>query len=269
MGRELLEGIVLDRNANFMASNLTEAGFRVRMIQVLDDEDQSEAASWIRQAMGMKPDFILITGGMGPGNDDITRECVAEAAGLGLAIDDRARDFLAESYHRLAARGVVRTAELDEARLKMATLPVGSVCHENPIGTAPAVQLEVGETTFFLLPGQPEELRGMFVSCVKPVLEARGSGGVRLTAHVDYPGGDEALISRMLSDLGRRHPGLQSRARLHGNSEGSVRLRISMSAEGADQATVQGLLDAASADLRARLGLEVTTNATAEDASVD
>lgn len=256
MGRELLEGAVLDRNANFMATHVTEAGYRVRTIQVLDDQED-EAIQAFERALELSPTFIFVTGGMGPGHDDITRQCVAAAAGVPLEVDETAKAQLKAAYRRLVARGLASDAEINDERLQMATVPQGSTCFENPIGTAPAVQFRARETTFFLMPGQPEELRRMFVSFVVPVLQADGPDGHRLSAQVEYPGGDESAISRMLSDLARRHPGVHPRARLQGTNDQSMRMRITLSAEGADKDEVQSRLDAAAADLRARLGLEV------------
>ena len=255
MGRELLEGAVLDRNANFMASNATQHGFRVRSIQVIDDIEEDAVAAF-RAALALQPSFLFVTGGMGPGLDDVTRECVAKATERPLVVDETAKRHLAASYRRLVAHGIVSDAVMTDERLKMATVPEGSMCFENPIGTAPAIHLEIGQTVLFLLPGQPEELRRMFTSYALPVLEAEGPEGYRMTSQVEYPGGDESAISRMLADLARRHPGIHSRARLRGGDP-EVRIRISLAAEGPDQESVKALVDAATADLRARLGLEV------------
>lgn len=247
----------MDRNANFMATHVTEVGFRVRSIHVVDDVEE-EAVAAFREAIAKKPHFVLVTGGMGPGHDDNTRECVAKAVDLPLVLDEKGQEFLQNAYRRLVAHGVVRDAELNEQRLTMAMVPEGAICFENPIGTAPGVQLNVGSTMFFLLPGQPEELRRMFQSYVQPVLEAQGPDGYRVVSHIDYPGGDESAISRLLSDVARRHPGVHPRARLQGSTgEQEVRMKISLAAEGSDKDEVQKLLAEAEADLRARLGLEV------------
>jgi molybdopterin-biosynthesis enzyme MoeA-like protein len=90
------------------------------------------------------------------------------------------------------------------------------------------------------------------------VLHAEGPDGFRLSNQVEFQSGDESAISRMLSDLARRHPGVHARARLLNAGESSVRMRITVSAEGPDREALQALIDAATADLRARLGLEVT-----------
>ena len=255
MGRELLEGVVLDRNANFMASHLTEAGFRVRSIQIVDDLEE-EAVPAFQRALSLEPTFILVTGGMGPGHDDNTRECLAKAAGVPLVVDETAKEHLANSYRRLVALGIAKHAELNEARLSMATVPEGSVCFENPVGSAPAVRLDVGKTTCFLLPGQPEELRRMFQAYVEPALAESSPGSFRAIEHFEIPGLDESAISRMLDDLERRHPTVNTRARVQGDGAEN-RMRISLACEAGDEATAKGQLSRAAKDLRARLGLEV------------
>ncbi len=267
MGRELLEGMVLDRNAHFMANHLTQLGFRVRTIQVLDDVEQEVVAAF-RQALALEPSYILVTGGMGPGINDITRQCAAEAAGLKLVLDETAQTYLQNSYRRLFAKGVVDSPDLDEERLKMATIPAGATCFENASGTAPAVSFKTGKTTFFLLPGQPEELRRLFTQFAQPHLEKDGPSGFRETVHIDYPGGDESVVSRLLGDLGRRHPDVHSRARLQGNAE-NLTIRIVLSVEGNDKQALQKDLQAAAADLRARLGLETTTQRRNGERQVD
>lgn len=263
IGRELLEGQVLDRNANFIASNLTQLGFHVRTIQVLDDV-KAEMVAAFRWAIEQKPTFVLTTGGMGPGIHDITRACAAEAAGLERVLDERAREFLAASYRRLVAKGVVADAELTDERLEMARLPKGSVCFENTGGTAPGVSFLANKTRFFLLPGAPEELRRMFHQFVVPFVEKEAPAAFRESVQIDYPGGDESLISRVLGDLHRRHPAVVSRARLQGADQ-NVSIRIVMTVGGDesrgpaanDASALRRELAQASAELRARLGLEL------------
>lgn len=259
IGRELLEGVVLDRNATFMAKNATEAGFRVRSVAVLD-EREAEVVDAFQRALATEPAYILVTGGMGPGLDDITRDCVAKAAGVPLVLDPKAEEMLANSYRRIAARGVVESADLDDERRKMARIPEGATCFENPIGTAPAVRLEVGKTRFFLMPGMPDEMRRMFAAWVAPILEAEGPGEVRGSRVIESQGGDEATISRMLADLQRRHAGVRTRAKIQAGA-GSPSIRILLAADGSDEDAVESLLDTAAADLRARLGLEVARDA--------
>ncbi len=263
IGRELLEGLVLDRNANFMASQISDAGYRVRGIQVLDDGDEASVVAAFQAVLQQQPGYVFTTGGMGPGHDDITRQCIAKAVDLPLEESAEAAEMVRRCYRRLYAKGVVRDAELNESRMKMTVVPQGGTPFENPIGTAPAIKLEVGPTTIFLLPGAPTEMQQMFGLFVLPALKADHPGTHKMARHVEYPGRDESVVARMLADLSRRYHGLQARARLQGD-EGSLGIRITLFAEHGDEAELDQLLSRAEADLRARLGLEVPLGSSGE-----
>lgn len=258
LGRELLEGSVLDRNGNFMAKSIDKLAFRVRSIQTID-EVEAEMIQAFRAALAEKPAYIITSGGMGPGHDDITRECVAKAIGQPLVQDPRAVEMLEKSYKRLVARGAAESAELNEDRITMALVPDGSVCYENPMGTAPAVRVKAEDTTFFLLPGVPEEMQRMFDLYVIPALAADGPGIVKKARHVEWPGGDESALKRILTDINRRFPDIHTRARVIG--EDQVSLRVSLFGEHADEGELDAMLSKAEADLRARLGLEINRDA--------
>lgn len=256
VGRELLEGHVLDRNAHYMAAHLTNAGVRVRTIQVLDDvEDEIVAA--VRGALALKPAYILMSGGMGPGVHDLTRSAAAKAAELPLVPSDAARSFVANSYRRWHAKGIVEDAELSGERVKLTMVPKGSTCWENFSGTAPALCFEKNGTKVFLLPGQPEELRQLFNEHVRRGIEAESGSHYRESIHIDFAGGDESVMPRILGDLGRRHPKVQARSRSLSGERGNG-IRITVSVEGGDRNTLSEALQAAAADVRARLGLEVS-----------
>jgi molybdopterin-biosynthesis enzyme MoeA-like protein len=253
----LLEGTVLDRNGNFMAKAIDKLAFRVQSIQVVDQVEEELVAS-LRHALAQKPAYIFTSGGMGPGHDDLTRQCVAKAADLPLRLDDRAVEMLKKSYKRLMARGIVDSVEMNEDRLIMARIPEGAICYENPIGTAPAVRVRAGETTIFLLPGVPEEMQRMFDLYVVPALAADGPGIVKMARHVEWPGGDESALKRILTDINRRFPLIHTRARVIDNDD-AISLRVSLFGEHTDAEELEAMIGRAEADLRARLGLEITS----------
>ena len=254
IGRELLEGLALDRNANFMAGRLSSLGFRVRSIQVLDDVEEEMVAAF-KQALAVQPNFVFTTGGMGPGLDDITRQAVAKAAGVPLVLDSKAEAMLKSSYRRLHAKGVVEDAAVNEERKRMAMLPKGSLCFDNPMGTAPAVRLEVGSTMFFLLPGTSEEMQRLFTDAAMPVLEKAAEGQRWKSRSLDYPHRDESALGKLLQEVMKRFPGITAQSQSTGN-ELSLKLKIVLSGEDANERTLEELLDRAEADLRSRLGLE-------------
>ncbi len=161
-GTELTEGIIQDTHARFLASELTSLGLRVRrMLQVPDDAAifREELARACRDAC-----LVLITGGLGPTTDDLTREVVAEAAGVALEFHPEAWDAL---LARFAGRRVADTNR------KQATAPRGFGLLPNPNGTAPGFHGEVSGVLVVAMPGPPSELRPMFSTSVVPLIRSR------------------------------------------------------------------------------------------------
>lgn len=257
VSREILEGSVVDRNAAFIANRIDDIGYRVRTIQVVD-RVEAEMVATMKWAIEQKPTFVLVTGGMGPNWDDNTRACLANAAGLKLEENPKAIEYVQNAYRRLFAKQVVSHPDMNEARQGMAMLPEGADCYENTVGTAPAVQLDHGPTTVFLLPGVPAEMQRFFTSHVMPVMAAAGPDTVRGERAVDYHGHDESSISRVLSDIHDKHPEVSLRTRVQGTMMART-IRIILVAEKDDAVALNELLEQAEQDLRDRLGLEFDT----------
>ena len=264
VSREILEGSVVDRNAAFIANRIDDIGYRVRTIQVVD-RVEVEVTSAIKWALEQKPTFVLLTGGMGPSWDDSSRACLAKAAGVPLVEDQKAVDFVQASYRRLHAKGVIDDADLTAARRGMASVPKGSMCHENTVGTAPAVQLRIGGTIVFLLPGVPAEMQRFFTQYVMPVMSAEGPDTVRGLRQVDYHGHDESVISQALAELAKKHPLVSIRTRVQG-VEGARTIRLMLVTEHEDAVQLNDVLDRAEQDLRDRLGIALRSRPT--DASM-
>lgn len=264
VSREILEGSVVDRNAAFIANRIDDIGYRVRTIQVVD-RVEAEVTAALKWALEQKPTFVLLTGGMGPNWDDSSRGCLARAAGLPLAEDPTALEHVRNSYRRLHAKGAVDDEAMTDERRGMAMVPKGAICHENLVGTAPAVQLRAGPTTVFLLPGVPAEMQRFFTLHVMPVMSAEGPNTVRGERQVDYHGRDESVISKALAELTRKHPQVSIRTRVQG-VEGARTIRLNLVAEQEDPVQLADLLDKAEQDLRDRLGIELGSRPT--DASM-
>lgn len=257
VSREILEGSVVDRNAAFIANRIDDIGYRVRTIQVVD-RVEAEMVATMAWAIEQNPTFVLVTGGMGPNWDDNTRGCLAQAVGLELEENAQAAEFVQNAYRRLFAKKVVSHPDMTDSRQGMALLPKGAKCYENTVGTAPAVQLEHGPTTVFLLPGVPAEMQRFFTSHVMPVMSAAGPDTVRGERAVDYHGHDESQISRVLADISGKHPQISLRTRVQGTMMART-IRIVLVAEQDDAVQLNELLEQAEQDLRDRLGLEFDT----------
>ena len=158
-GTELTEGIIQDAHVRYISSELTALGFAVRRgVQVPDDMTlfRAELARAVADSS-----LVIITGGLGPTSDDLTREIVAEAAGVPL-------DFHQEAWDALVARFAGRT--VSDTNRKQALAPRGFPLIPNPNGTAPGFQGILGEALVVALPGPPSELRPMLASSVMPLV---------------------------------------------------------------------------------------------------
>jgi nicotinamide-nucleotide amidase len=161
-GTELTEGITQDAHVRYIASELTSLGFAVRRgVQVPDDRALFRAE--LDRAV-VDSCLVIITGGLGPTSDDLTREIVAEAAGVPL-------DFHPEAWDALLTRFAGRP--VSEANRRQALAPRGFDLIPNPNGTAPGFQGALGDSLVVALPGPPSELRPMFSSSVLPLVADR------------------------------------------------------------------------------------------------
>lgn len=131
VGNEILSGRTQDTNTQWVAEKLTARGIMLSEVRIIPDVED-EIVGALRDVKD-KYDYIFTTGGIGPTHDDITAECVAKAFGLELEQNDEAFRMLEEHY------GV---ENLDEARLKMARVPVGSKLIPNPVSSAPGFVVE-------------------------------------------------------------------------------------------------------------------------------
>jgi len=162
VGTELTEGIIQDTHIRFLASELTSLGFTVcRGVQIPDSPRQftDELARAASEAA-----LIIITGGLGPTTDDLTRETVAQAAGVSL-------EFHAEVWEALQER--FKGRKISETNRKQAEAPRGFSLIPNANGTAPGFHGDLRGALVIALPGPPSELRPMFNQGVVPILAAR------------------------------------------------------------------------------------------------
>lgn len=167
VGSELLTPSRLDTNSLFLADRLRAIGIQLRAKAVVGDRaDDLEAV--LRAALG-RSDLVVLTGGLGPTDDDLTRPVVAATVGRPLSEDTRISDAIRERFAR-------RHLTMPEINRRQAMVPDGATVLPNAHGTAPGLYLEVGEQVIVLLPGPPRELEPMFDAVVRDHLRARTSG---------------------------------------------------------------------------------------------
>ena len=163
-GTELLLGKVVNTHAGYFGQEMFKLGLRIQRQTTIPDGGEIRV---VLQECFPRTDVILITGGLGPTSDDITREVVAEMLGLELILDE---SILATINEMFRSRGYTPSKSND----RQAMVPEGAVVLENPNGTAPGLYVpansEVDSPHLFLLPGPPRELKPMFEALVFPKL---------------------------------------------------------------------------------------------------
>jgi competence/damage-inducible protein CinA-like protein len=165
VGTELTEGIIQDSHIRYLSSELTSLGFSVcRGVQIPDNASlfRDELARAAREAA-----FVVVTGGLGPTADDLTREIVAEAAGVPLEFHQDVWDALVERF---------KGRRISDTNRKQASAPRGFPLLPNPNGTAPGFHGVIGGALVVALPGPPSELRPMFAASVVPLISERFGG---------------------------------------------------------------------------------------------
>lgn len=252
IGNEILLGLVEDTNSNYLCRVVRGMGGRVRHIAVVRDEIDA-IADEIRASGERGAELIFTCGGLGPTDDDLTLSAIAKAADARLEINETAKQFVESRYRQLALQGYVSSAEMSEARLKMARLPEGARPVENPVGAAPAVVLESGGARIVSLPGVPAELRGIIEGPLQTLLtEFFGRGSYR-ERQMTVECGDESELAPALRKVVSAHPEVYIKSRAsHFGSD--VKFRILISASGASAEETEHMIESAAADLTRALG---------------
>jgi nicotinamide-nucleotide amidase len=161
VGDELLLGSTLDTNSSFAARRLFEHGMELSRISIVGDR-AADLRDAVDAALG-RSRSLIVTGGLGPTVDDLTKEIVAEHFGDPLELDE---EVLADIRQRFERRG----RPMPEINRKQALLPRSARKIPNPVGSAPGVHWSRDGREVFLLPGVPMEMQAMFVESVLPRL---------------------------------------------------------------------------------------------------
>lgn len=190
VGAELTAGRIADTNAQWICRELDRIGVPVRLLLTVDDRAEAirDALLIARERGGL----ILITGGLGPTDDDLTVSAVAGALGLGLVEDARTAERIRERYARWGR-------EPSAGAMRQARVPAGARVLANPVGTAPGLWIPSGDGDVVLLPGVPVEMKAIARESVLPVL------GPPATATRIYrvAGLPEAAVGEKVADLWR------------------------------------------------------------------
>lgn len=239
VGTELLLGQIVNTNAQVISSALAGIGVDVYFHVVVGDNHRRIVAT-LEQAFD-RSDVVIVTGGLGPTPDDITREAVAEVTGRSLDRHDDLARVIEEIFSKLGR-------PMPSENLKQADLPRGARAIA-PEGTAPGFWLEHEGPLLFAVPGVPWEMKAMLTKTILPELRQRAGHGATVSREVLVVGLGESRTHELIRDLvdGQTNPTIAYRA-----GAGVVRVRIT--AKAADDTVALGLIRPLEDDIRRRLG---------------
>jgi len=194
VGSELLETARLDTNSLFITEQLNGVGIEVASKHVAGD-DRAVLSHVLRSALS-GVDLLVVCGGLGPTDDDLTREAAAELLGRALAEDAGLVEHLKRRY---ASRGLSVPMPLNN--LRQAMVPAGGDVIDNPNGSAPGLWIDHGAQAVILLPGPPRELKPMMTALAASRLRARASGVAIVRRVLRIAGRFESHVDQALHPL--------------------------------------------------------------------
>lgn len=243
VGTELLMGQIANTNAQYLSQRLAEVGVGVYHHSVVGD-NRERAKQVLHTARERGANVIILTGGLGPTEDDLTREVVAEVLG-------RPMHLMEEIVEHIRSFFTYRGLEMPENNKQQAMVIEGATVLDNPRGTAPGLHVEADGVHYFLLPGPPTELKGMFLEKVLPILSEVQGGAKQVFASriLRIFGIGESSMELKIKDLiqSQSNPTIAPYA-----SEGECVLRLTASA--ASEAEAMQLIAPVEQQILSRLG---------------
>ncbi len=238
IGTELLLGEIVDTNTSYLAGQLSVLGIDLYYTSAVGD-NPARLQGVLKQAWN-RSDLILTTGGLGPTQDDLTRDAIAALLGEKMTVDPQLKQALINFFAR---RGI----EMPQSNIRQATLIPSCTALVNPQGTAPGWWVEKEGKIIVTMPGPPGEMQYMWENQVLPRLQKK-TGAVILTRMIKTFGTSEAKVDEMLADLTpSSNPTLATYAKLDG-----IYIRIAAKAKKREEA--QKMINGREADVRSILG---------------
>ncbi len=193
IGDELVLGQTVDTNSAYLSEQLVRRGIGALYHQTVADD--LPAIKWAIEEAARRAQLVIITGGLGPTEDDLTRQALAAALGVGLVENPQSMQQITEWFAR-------RGRPMNERNRIQALQPVGTRMLPNTRGTAPGIAARLGDARIYVMPGVPSEMKGMFEQSIVPELEASMAGRAAILAtKINTFGWGESNIAEKLSDL--------------------------------------------------------------------
>ena len=245
VGTELLLGNIVNTNARYLSEKCAMLGLSVYYQTTVGDNEE-RLAEVIKTALN-RSDIVILNGGLGPTEDDLTKETCAKVMGLPLVTDQHTKERLKEYYKGR------KKEDLPESNWKQAVIPEGAVVFDNGNGTAPGLVVEQNGKTVILVPGPPNELYPMMEKQICPYLQKKNEE-VILSQMVKICGFGESKVEEMILDIidKQTNPTLATYAK-----QGEVHLRVT--ARAATEEEAKKLLKPMVKEIKKRFGEAVYT----------
>ncbi|MGP8162983.1 MAG: competence/damage-inducible protein A [Acidimicrobiales bacterium] len=247
VGSELLLGQITDTNSTWIAERLAAVGVDCHY-QTRVGDNVARIAEVLEVAL-FRADAVVVCGGLGPTQDDVTREAIAQVMGVSLEPDGEALALVEQAFH-------ARHREMSPSNERQAEVPIGARIIPQRLGTAPGLICPLGERVIFALPGVPDEMKEMLERAVLPELQARSGTRGAIASRVlrTWGIGESALgelVAPRLAALDALGEGAPTIAFLARGLEG-VQLRVTVKAASSDAA--RATLDREERALRELIG---------------
>jgi nicotinamide-nucleotide amidase len=240
IGSEMLLGELVDTNSAWLSRQLAAMGISIYRHTTVGD-NRERIVSTLQEAT-TRADLVLTTGGLGPTSDDLTMECLAQAAGEELVEFTEAREHVDRAFARIGY------TTPPASNYKQALFPASATLIRNPLGTAMGALVELNGALVATFPGVPQEMKVMFEEEIRPVVRERSVGGVILSRTLWFVGlGESALAERVQDLLDMSDPTVAPLA-----GQGRVRLRITARAE--TEKVARARIEPVEQEILARLG---------------
>lgn len=245
IGTELLLGQITDTNSSWMGEQLALSGID-STLQTKVGDNQARIVAAIRGALE-RADAVICCGGLGPTQDDITREAIAEVMGVGLETDPAMIEVIRAMFR-------ARHREMPESNVRQAQRPVGASFIDNDRGTAPGLIAPVGDKVVYAVPGVPHEMQVMISRVVIPDLVARSGERAVIASRVLRTWGlAESAVAEMVAPR-LDELELDGRATIAFLASGIEGIKVRVTVKAATGAEAAAVLDAEEAALRSILG---------------
>ena len=243
IGSELLTPERSDTNSLWLTEKLNEIGIEVKLKTVVGD-DAARLEETIKDAFN-RSNVVITTGGLGPTEDDITRQIAARAVGRELVFDEKVLDGIREKFARM-------NREMPEINRRQAYVIEGAEVLDNPNGSAPGILFAEDEKFLIILPGPPREMKPMFEEKVLPRLR-QNAGEVSVRRRIlRVAGMGESAIDEQIAPIYKQYENPQTSI-LFNRSE----VEVQLTARGKTEAEAETLLDEVSDKIAEKLGASV------------